>query len=135
MKSWRTWNAGWKRKNAIAAPMRIRWAVMRRTPPSLHAEDGLDRVARDGDRAVHLGGRDDERRRVVDGVAGRRMRAGRRPRACHQSAIHHLRLDPWRDLAVAGEVLLRRAVLDQLERGQQPLPAPDVADVRVTAER
>src|SRR5881628_2711941 len=105
--------------------MRIRWAVMRRTPPSLHADDGLDRVADDADRAVDLRSRDDERRREEHAVARRRMRPRGWACARHQSALHHLGLHARRDLTVAREVLLRRAVLDQLERGQEPLATSD----------
>ena len=45
--------------------------------------------------------------------------------ACSRGAI----------LLVGREVGLGRPVLDQLDRGQQPLAAADVADVRVVAER
>src|SRR2546427_10942618 len=63
------------------------------------------------------------------------MGAGRGARPRDDATLHHLGLDPRGDLPIAGEVLLGRAVFYQLDGREQPLAAPDVARVRVAAER
>src|SRR5439155_10996463 len=57
-----------------------------------------------------------------------------RPHARDDAALGHLLLDARPDLLVGGEAALARAVLDQLDGGQQALAAPDVARVRVILE-
>src|SRR5260370_36408610 len=112
----------------MAARIRIRWAVISRTEgaPSA-AEHGLDRVARDRDDPVDLGRRHHQGRREEDHLAALDAR--------DQPALGHLRLDAGPDLRLGREERLRAPVLDELERGQEALPAPDVADVWVVAER
>src|SRR5262245_4480177 len=123
----------------------MRWAVisfMRASRQSLSArasrldaDDDLDGVARDADEPIDLGLGHDQRRREIDRVARRRMRARRGPRARDDAPLHHLGLDALRDLLVAREVLLGRAIFHELDRRQQALAAPDVTRVRVIAER
>jgi hypothetical protein len=91
------------------------------------ADDDLDGVARDADEPIDLGLGHDQRRREVDRVARRQMRARRGPRASDDAALHHLGLDALRDLLVAGEVLLGRAVFHEVHRGEQSLATANVA--------
>ena len=104
------------------------------TRPAIDAQHDLHGIARDADEPIDLGLGDDERRREVDRVARGGVRARRRPRARDDPALHHLGLDALGDLLVAGEVLLGRAVFHELDRGQQPLAAADVARVRMITE-
>src|ERR687888_1442471 len=120
----------------MAAPMRMRWAVMSFTRTrGLRAQHGLDGLARRADDAVDLRLGHDERRGEVDRVARGRVRPDHRARPRHDAPLHHLSLDARRHLAVWGEVLLGRAVLDQLDGREEPLAAADVARVWVVAER
>ena len=69
---------------------------------------------------------DDQRRREEDVLV---------PAPRDDAALAHLLEDAVADLPVGAERRLGALVLDQLDRGQEPLAAPDVAHVRVVVER
>src|SRR5215470_18390694 len=115
--------------------MRMRWAVMRRIAPSLDAENGLDGVPRDGDDAVHLSSRHDQRGRQEDLLTRRRVLAGRRADTRHQAPLHHLRLNAGPHLPIGRVVPLAAAILYELDSRQQALAASNIPRMRMIAER